>query len=69
MSTTLFGWFGMPGGVELIVVALIILILFGNRLPSVIRSLGQGITEFIKGVSTGVDEVTSSIDSDEKIEK
>ena len=26
------------------------LLLFGNRLPSVMRSLGQGVTEFKKGI-------------------
>jgi sec-independent protein translocase protein TatA len=38
------------GGPELIVVALVTLVLFGNRLPSVMRSLGQSVTEFKKGV-------------------
>ena len=33
------------------VVALIALLLFGNRLPSVARSLGRGITQFKKGLS------------------
>jgi sec-independent protein translocase protein TatA len=41
------GNFGMP---ELLIVAVIVLLLFGNRLPSVIRSLGQGLVEFKKGV-------------------
>lgn len=63
---SLLGFFGMPGGVELIVIGLIILILFGNRLPSVMRSLGQGITEFKKGVNSGVDEVTK-IDNENDI--
>lgn len=35
---------------ELVIVALVILLLFGSRLPSVMRSLGLGITEFKKGV-------------------
>jgi len=35
---------------EIIVIALIVFLLFGNRLPSVMRSLGKGITEFKKGV-------------------
>ncbi|MGC3970974.1 MAG: twin-arginine translocase TatA/TatE family subunit [Pirellulales bacterium] len=39
------------GPVELIVVSLVILLLFGNRLPSVMRSMGKGITEFKKGVA------------------
>ena len=34
----------------MIVVGLIALLLFGNRLPSVMRSLGQGVTEFKKGL-------------------
>ena len=29
---------------------LVVLLLFGNRLPSVMRSLGVGITEFKKGI-------------------
>ena len=34
----------------LIVVALVALLLFGNRLPCVMRSLGQSVTEFKKGM-------------------
>ncbi len=43
---------GMP---ELIILAVVVLLLFGNRLPSVMRSLGQGVVEFKKGVQ-GIDE-------------
>jgi sec-independent protein translocase protein TatA len=45
----------LPHGPELIVVAGIALLLFGNRLPSVMRSLGRSVTEFKKGVS-GIEE-------------
>ena len=38
------------GTTELIILCILGLILFGNRLPSVMRSLGQGITEFKKGL-------------------
>ncbi|HPP54718.1 MAG TPA: twin-arginine translocase TatA/TatE family subunit, partial [Thermoguttaceae bacterium] len=38
------------GTTELLVICILALILFGNRLPSVMRSLGQGITEFKKGL-------------------
>ena len=41
----------VPGGLELMIVALIVLLLFGNRLPSVMRSLGSSVTEFKKGVN------------------
>jgi sec-independent protein translocase protein TatA len=42
--------FGTPGPVQLLIVGAIVLLFFGNRLPSVMRSLGQGITEFKKGI-------------------
>jgi sec-independent protein translocase protein TatA len=42
-----------PGTWELIIMLLIILVLFGSRLPKVARSLGQGISEFKKGVGEG----------------
>ena len=41
----LFGFFGW-GPWEIVLVALVALLLFGNRLPSVMRSLGKGIVEF-----------------------
>ena len=41
---------GAPGPVELLVLAFIVLLLFGKRLPSTMRSLGQSIVEFKRGV-------------------
>ena len=35
---------------ELLVVLIVVLLLFGNRLPGVMRSLGRGVTEFKKGI-------------------
>jgi sec-independent protein translocase protein TatA len=40
---------------ELIVLGLVVLLLFGSRLPGVMRSLGQGVVEFKKGIQ-GVDD-------------
>lgn len=51
----LLGFIGGIGMQELVIVAIIVLILFGSRLPSVMRNLGRGVTEFKKGVS-GVDD-------------
>ena len=48
--------FGL-GTTEMMIVALVVLLLFGNRLPSVMRSLGRGVVEFKKGVSGIDDEV------------
>jgi sec-independent protein translocase protein TatA len=48
--------FGLPGGVEYLIIAGIALLFFGNRIPGVARSLGQGIVEFRKGLKGGGDE-------------
>ena len=47
--TPLLAFMGL-GTVELMIVAGVILLLFGSRLPKVMRSLGEGIVEFKRGV-------------------
>ncbi len=44
---------GMP---ELLIVLVVVLILFGSRLPKVARSLGQASKEFKQGVAEGARE-------------
>jgi sec-independent protein translocase protein TatA len=51
------------GAPELIVIGLIALLLFGNRVPEVMRSIGRGISEFKKGVSGIQDEIRGIEDS------
>lgn len=60
--TSLFAVFGL-GYMELIIVAVVVLLLFGNRLPSVMRNMGRGITEFKKGTQEAVED---SVETDEK---
>lgn len=50
-------YIGMPGPMEMLIIAAIVLLLFGNRLPSTMRSLGRGIVEFKKGVQGIEDDV------------
>lgn len=38
---------------ELIVILVVVLLLFGHRLPGMARSLGSGITEFKRGLKDG----------------
>ncbi len=45
---------GMIGGWELIVIALMILLIFGGKkIPELMKGLGQGIGEFKKGMKEG----------------
>lgn len=44
----LFGFFGI-NPMELAIVGGIVLLLFGNRLPGLMRSLGRSIVEFKQG--------------------
>ncbi|MDP6108145.1 MAG: twin-arginine translocase TatA/TatE family subunit [Candidatus Brocadiia bacterium] len=47
--------FGL-GHWELIIVLVILLLLFGRRLPEVMRSMGRGAKEFKKGLQDDLDE-------------
>lgn len=47
--------FSMPGGWEWLIILIVALLIFGKRLPEVMKSLGRGIVEFKKGVK-GVEE-------------
>ena len=51
------------GAPEAILIGIVALILFGPRLPSVMRSLGKGIVEFKKGIRDTEDELNREIDS------
>jgi sec-independent protein translocase protein TatA len=51
---------GWTSPVHLFFIALIVLLLFGNRLPSVMRSLGQGVVEFKKGLQGLEEDVKNS---------
>ncbi len=53
----------MPGGGELIIILVIVLILFGaKRIPEIAQGLGKGIREFKKSVR----DVQTELDVDEK---
>jgi len=52
------------GQTELIIVGVIALLLFGNRLPSVMRSLGGGISEFKKGLDDVNREIHREVEAE-----
>lgn len=56
--------FGL-GTPELIVLAVIVLLLFGSRLPSAMKSLGMSVNSFKKGMKEGEEEEADKLDSDQ----
>ena len=66
MSTLPFAFFAGLGGPELIIIAAIALLIFGNRLPSVMRSLGKSVTEFKKGVQGIEEDIDTAGTADKK---
>lgn len=65
---SMFAFFGMPGHIELLIIAGVLLLLFGHRLPKIMRGLGQGIVEFKKGVNDISDDIESASKVEEKPE-
>lgn len=51
--------FGSP--IHWLIIGLVLLLFFGNRLPGVMRSLGQGIVEFKKGLAGIENDVKDSV--------
>ena len=64
----LLGMFGI-GTTEMMIFALIVLLLFGNRLPGVMRSMGRGIVEFKKGVSGQDDDDVKEVPEKKEAKK
>jgi sec-independent protein translocase protein TatA len=71
MNSALLAFIGMPGPMELMIILVICLLLFGSsRLPSLMRNLGSSAREFKKGVQgmeEEMDEATRAI-KEEKVE-
>lgn len=55
---------------ELLVIILVLVLLFGSaKIPSLMKSLGSGVTEFKKGVREGEREAEQEIRAEKKKEE
>ena len=52
---SLFAIIGMPGTMEMVIIAGIALLLFGSRLPTVARSIGQSVFELKRGLNEAIE--------------
>jgi len=59
--------FGLPGGSELILIFMAILLLFGGKkIPELMRGLGKGIREFNSARASIKDELEEGMKPEEK---
>lgn len=59
--------FGMPGGVEILIIVMVILLFFGGRkIPELMRGIGQGIREFNSARATVENEIKQGMKEPEK---
>ena len=64
--TALFAFLPSINGPEIFILAGVLLLFFGNRLPSVMRSMGKSVTEFKKGVAGIEEDIDTSVANAEK---
>ncbi len=57
---------GMPGGMEWVLIAFVVLLLFGGKkIPELAKGLGSGIKNFKKAIKDDDEEVVSTEKADE----
>jgi len=58
---------GMPGGWELVIIVLVVVLLFGaKKIPELAKGLGKGIREFKDASKEIKDEIEEGIKEDKK---
>ncbi|MBQ5714071.1 MAG: twin-arginine translocase TatA/TatE family subunit [Bacteroidaceae bacterium] len=67
--TNQFLFLGNMGGQEILIIALIILLLFGGKkIPELMRGLGKGVSQFKKGMNDIEQEINAEPKKNEEIQ-
>jgi len=69
MSPSMYAlaFISMPGHMEWLVILVIMLLIFGKRLPELARSVGKSMTEFKKGINEAKESTDELVDDVKKI--
>ena len=60
--------FGLPSGYEWIIILAVALLIFGSRLPKMMRGLGSSVKEFRSGMEESTADASASTDAGKKSE-
>ena len=64
MTSCLIPLLSLPGGSEWIIIALVVLLLFGGKkIPELMKGLGKGVRSFKEGLNDASREIKDAADS------
>lgn len=63
----MISFISMPGTTEMVVIGIVGLLIFGNRLPGIAKSIGSSFVEFKKGLQ-GVDDEINDVKNETRKE-
>ncbi len=70
MTSCLIPLLSLPGGSEWIIIALVVLLLFGGKkIPELMKGLGKGVRSFKEGLNDASREIKAAADSAKETEE
>ncbi len=61
--------FWTPGPLEVVIILIVAVLIFGRRLPEIARGMGKSVSEFKKGIQEAKDTQDDVIDEVNKVGK